>query len=124
MARKDDRFVMVRCGEGKTGVVMSGVFDSHPYPSEDWTGKGREVYYVDLKPNFIADPERATILTTERLDDSIGWFDWHGGHSGRFLNEDEEMKLEELLADYFKKMHSYVDRKAINGFYLPYDVDA
>lgn len=124
MARKDDHFVMVRCGEGKTGVVMSGVFDSHPYPSEDWTGKGREVYYVDLKPNFIADPERATILTTERLDDSIGWFDWHGGHSGRFLNEDEEMKLEELLADYFKKMHNYVDRKAINGFYLPYDVDA
>lgn len=124
MARKDDRFVLVRCGEGKTGIVMSGVFDSNPYPSEDWSGKGRKVYYVDLKPNFIADPERATIITTEKLDEAIGWFDWHEGHSGTFLYEDAEMKLEELLADYFKKIHRYVDKKTINGFYLPQDIEA
>ena len=124
MARKDDRFVLVRCGEGKTGIVMSGVFDSNPYPSEDWSGKGSKVYYVDLKPNFIADPERATIITTEKLDEAIGWFDWHGGHSGTFLYEDAEMKLEELLADYFKKIHRYVDKKTINGFYLPQDIEA
>lgn len=79
---------------------------------------------MDLKPNFIADPERATIITTEKLDEAIGWFDWHGGHSGTFLYEDAEMKLEELLADYFKKIHRYVDKKTINGFYLPQDIEA
>ena len=120
----DGTFICMHCGEGKTGVVMSGVFDSNPYPSEDWSGKGRRTYYVDLKPNFIADPERATIITTEKLDEAIGWFDWHGGHSGTFLYEDAEMKLEELLADYFKKIHRYVDKKTINGFYLPQDIEA
>ena len=42
-AHKGDRFFMVRCGEGKTGICMSGRFRSEPYIDEDWTGKGREV---------------------------------------------------------------------------------
>ncbi|MBR1544121.1 MAG: hypothetical protein IJ626_04425, partial [Muribaculaceae bacterium] len=49
-AKKGDRFVMVRCGTGKTGLVMSGIFDSNPYQSGDWSGRGRTVYYMDLEP--------------------------------------------------------------------------
>ena len=30
-AHKGDRFFMVRCGEGKTGICMSGFFSSEPY---------------------------------------------------------------------------------------------
>ena len=47
-AKCGDRFYMVRVGEGNTGVVMSGVFDSHPYEAADWSGKGRRTFYMDM----------------------------------------------------------------------------
>ncbi len=34
-ACSSDRFFMVRCGEGKTGICMSGYFASDPYKGED-----------------------------------------------------------------------------------------
>ena len=37
-----DRFFMVRCGEGNTGICMSGYFASDPYKGEDWSGNGKE----------------------------------------------------------------------------------
>lgn len=39
-AHTGDRFFMVRCGEGKTGICMSGYFISEPYRGEDWSGRG------------------------------------------------------------------------------------
>lgn len=52
-ARCGDRFYLVRVGKGNTGIVMSGVFDSHPYEDGDWSGKGRRVFYMDMLPNVI-----------------------------------------------------------------------
>ena len=48
-AKVGDRFFLVRCGEGETGIVMSGTISSKPFKGEDWSGKGREVYYVKLE---------------------------------------------------------------------------
>ncbi len=118
-AKKDDRFVMVRCGDGKTGIVMSGVFASNPYQAGDWRGKGRKVFYMEMAPNFIADPEKAEILTTEVLQKVIPSFDWSGGHSGRMLVEDQARQLEELLSDYLALFCNNVDGKTVNGFSLP-----
>ena len=36
-----DRFFLVRCGEGNTGICMSGRFSSYPFKAEDWSGRGR-----------------------------------------------------------------------------------
>ena len=47
-ARDDDRFFMVKVGPGTNRIVMSGTFSSNPYKGEDWSGKGREVYYMDM----------------------------------------------------------------------------
>lgn len=86
-----DRFYMVRCGEGKTGICMSGYFASDPYKGEDWSGKGKETYYVDLDPDVMIHPDYRVILTTEELSRAIPDFDWTGGHSGRSRHEDEEL---------------------------------
>ena len=122
-AKKGDRFVLVRCGEGKTGIVMSGVFDSNPYQAGDWSGRGRQVFYMDMKPNFIADPDNAKIITTEELQQAIPSFDWRGGASGRLLTEEQARKLEDLLANYLPQFSNNVDCKTVNGFSLPQNND-
>ena len=118
-AKKNDRFVLIRCGEGKTGLVMSGIFDSNPYQAGDWSGKGRKVFYMDMTPNFIADPEEAEIITTKQLQEAIPSFDWSGGHSGRLLTEEQARQLEDLLAPYLSQFVNNVDEETINGFSLP-----
>lgn len=118
-AKKDDRFVLIRCGEGKTGLVMCGVFDSNPYQAGDWSGRGRKVFYMDMTPNFIVDPEEAEIITTKELHEAIPSFDWSGGHSGRLLTEEQAKQLEALLAPYLSKFNNNVDEETVNGFSLP-----
>ena len=114
-AKKNDRFVMVRVGEGKTGVVMSGIFDSNPYQAGDWSGKGREVYYMNMQPNFIADPDNAPLISTSELQSAIPDFDWTGGHSGRKLNKEQSVILDKLLGKYFGRIVNLIDGKTING---------
>lgn len=119
-ARKNDRFVMVRCGKGRTGLVMSGIFASNPYQAGDWSGRGRKVYYMDLTPNFIADSEHLdNLITTADLQKAIPSFDWSGGHSGRLLTEEQAVQLENLLAGYLPQFCNNVDGKTVNGFSLP-----
>lgn len=99
-AHKGDRFFMVRCGKGKTGICMSGRFRSEPYMDEDWSGKGREVYYMDLMADTVIDPDLLPILSTEELSREIPSFDWSGGHSGRLLPAEEAEKLEQLWSEF------------------------
>lgn len=99
-AHEEDRFFMVRVGEGKTGVVMSGYFSSDPYEDEDWSGKGRQTFYMDMQPDYIFHPENTDILSTEQLTAAIPDFDWTGGHSGRMLTDEQAEKLE-VLWEYF-----------------------
>lgn len=108
-AHRGDRFFMVRCGEGKTGICMSGRFSSEPYIDEDWSGKGREVYYMDLMADTVIDPDILPILSTEILSQEIPSFDWSGGHSGRLLPAEESEKLEELWENFLE------ENKAIFG---------
>jgi len=102
-AHKGDRFFMVRCGEGKTGICMSGRFRSEPYRDEDWSGKGREVYYMDLMADTVIDPDILPILSTEVLSENIPSFDWSGGHSGRLLSAEETERLEKLWEDFLEE---------------------
>lgn len=99
-AHAGDRFFMVRVGEeglhGKgNGVVMSGYLTSEPYRGLDWSGKGREVYYMDLQPDYLFDTEKVRTLTDDFLTESFPQFDWTGGHSGRMLDADTALALED-----------------------------
>ena len=101
---EDDRFFMVKVGEGKTGIVMAGYFCSGPYEDEDWSGKGRPTRYADLTIQAQIDPDLADIITTEELTKEIPDFDWTGGHSGRLLDETSAEKLELLWLKYINKI--------------------
>ena len=102
-AKVGDRFFMVRCGEGNTGIVMSGFLDSKPYKGDDWSGKGREVYYVKMELGCIVHPDHEPILTTVELAKEMPNFDWNGGHSGRLLDKLYAGKLELMWEAYINK---------------------
>ena len=91
-----DRFFMVRCGEGNTGICMSGYFASDPCKGEGESGDGREVYKVKLEADTAIHPDYRPILTTEELTKAIPDFDWTGGHSGILLDDSHAIELEML----------------------------
>ena len=94
-AKMGDRFYLVRVGDGaNTGVVMSGVFGSRPYQSEDWSGKKRVVYYMDLYPNAVINPKVSPLMSTEELEKAVPDYQWRKGHSGIMLSERQAQSLE------------------------------
>ncbi|MBR5719389.1 MAG: hypothetical protein IKX38_00080 [Bacteroidales bacterium] len=101
-AHEGDRFFMVRVGEGKTGIVMSGVFTSEPYTDRDWNRlrQSRQIHYMDMQPNIIINPETMPIISTAQLQEAIPDFEWGRGHSGTLLTVDQAQKLEKLFAEY------------------------
>ena len=102
-AHAGDRFFMVRCGAGNTGICMSGYFSSEPYAGEDWAGRDKVTYYINLEPDVMIHPEYLPILTTIELASAIPSFDWNGGHSGRLLDEENAKTLEDLWEKFIKK---------------------
>lgn len=102
-ARVGDKFYMIRVGEGKTGVVMSGEFTSEPYVSEDWAGKGRKVYYMQMDVQTMIHPNYSPLLTTEELTKMIPEFEWSKGHSGQLLDSKNAKILDKLWNEYLKK---------------------
>ena len=63
-AHVGDRFYMIRTGEGKEGVVMRGTIIGTPYPDEDWSGRGRKVYYIRMSLSHMVHPEKTPLLLT------------------------------------------------------------
>lgn len=115
-AHEGHRFFMVRCGEGNTGICESGHFSSEPHRGEDWSGKGREVYYVELDIDVMIDTESCPILTTDILQREMPDFDWTGGHSGRVLPAKYEEKIESLWNKFLDEHESIFHRHAIRQF--------
>lgn len=101
-AQAGDRFYLVRVGQGNTGIVMKGILSSEPFEAEDWSGKGRQVFYMDMEPDYIIHPDKAPILTTAWLCENLPGFIWSSGHSGQIL----EPKLADMLEDEWDK---YID---------------
>ena len=79
----------MRVGEGNTGIVMKGVLSSEPFEAEDWSGKGRQVFYMDMEPDIIINPDKAPIITTAELQRDL-----------------PGPKLADMLED---KWHKYID---------------
>ena len=117
-ARKGDRFFMVRVGEGNTGVFAAGRFTSDPFKDEDWSGKGREVYYMQMEFETVFHPERAEIITTEELERELPHLDWRKGHSGQMLDAESAERLELMWRDYVGRNKSlYLPRAVKNDSY-------
>ncbi len=99
-----DKFYMIRTGKGKHGVVMRGTIIGLPYPDEDWSGKGRRVYYVRMRLSHMIHPEKALLLlTTDDLGKAIPEFNWEEGHSGVILGDAMAKQLDGLWHNYVEK---------------------
>ena len=111
-----DHFYMIRTGEGKNGVVMRGTISGTPYPDEDWSGKGRKVYYIRMSLTNMIHPEKTPLLlTTDELKEAIPDFSWKEGHSGEILNDAQSAKLEEVWADYIERTHAMSSKDVVEG---------
>lgn len=88
-----DRVFFLRMGE-KPQLLASGYITSEPYQDEDWSGRGREVYYADFYFDVACHPDYKHVLTAETLEKEIGDFDWRAGHSGVLLTEQQAETLE------------------------------
>lgn len=111
-----DHFYMIRTGEGKNGVVMRGTIIGTPYPDEDWSGKGRKVYYIRMSLSNMIHPERTPLLlTTDELTEVIPDFNWKGGHSGEILSDAQADKLEKVWKDYIERTHAISSEEVVDG---------
>jgi hypothetical protein len=105
-AHVGDRFYMIRTGEGKEGVVMRGTIIGTPYPDEDWSGRGRKVYYIRMSLSHMVHPEKTPLLlTVEDLNKGVPGFNWNNGHSGEMLNDELAFQLEEVWHNYVEHVH-------------------
>lgn len=100
--RKRDIVYLLKVGYGATGIVAKGKVTSKAYRDDDWSGMGRETYYVDFEPICMVSPDAAPILTSQQLENDIPDFDWRGGHSGLLLTEEQESRLNTLWGNYIK----------------------
>lgn len=100
-ARSGDNFYLIKCGEGRTGIVMKGFFTSSPYEADDWSGKQRKVHYMDLRPTFMVHPQTPFgLLSCEELSSVMPEFQWDGGHSGRLLPQEYTAILDRMWDEY------------------------
>lgn len=115
-ARDGDRFYMVKVGPGTNGIVMSGTFTSEPYQGEDWSGKGRTVFYMEMEIEEMIHPDRCPLLTSERLSMEIPDFTWTEGHSGRILTEEQAERLAILWNHYLKENAFIFEPRAARNY--------
>lgn len=102
-AKCGDRFFMIKVGPGSNGVVMSGTFSSEPYQDEDWSGRGRTTFYMDMDIKEMIHPDRCPLLTSDMLAQEIPDFEWTGGHSGQLLSKEQAEKLQVLWDKYLEE---------------------
>lgn len=104
-ARSGDNFYLVKCGEGRTGIVMKGFFTSEPYEADDWSGKNRNVHYMDLRPTFMIHPQSPLgLLSCDFLTEVMPDFQWDGGHSGRMLPDEYVPILNDMWDRYVTRL--------------------
>lgn len=117
-AHKGDRFFMLRVGEGNTGLFAAGRFTTEPYKSDDWSGKGREVYYMGMEFETIFHPERTEIITSEELRGELPNINWYNGHSGEMLDKESAERLEIIWRDFIGRNKAiYLPRAVKNDNY-------
>lgn len=136
LAHEGDRFFMVRCKNkpvpgklnqwGKqlwepviddhTGVCMSGRFTSEPFRGEDWSGKGREVFYMKMFIDVAVNPDVMPVLKTSEIQAAIPGFDWKGGASGRLIDEESAEKLANLWEQFCKEHKDEIYDSEVSAF--------
>ena len=116
-----DKFYMIRTGKGTHGVVMRGTFIGTPYPDDDWSGKGRKVYYIRMSLSHMIHPDKSPLLlTTAELAQNIPEFNWEEGHSGVMLDDTIAMRLEAYWNECEEEVHQAIEEGYVDVDYNKY----
>lgn len=109
---KGDEFYMLKVGCGINGIVMAGKLTSEPYVSDDWSGRGRKVYYSDFKAELMVNPATLPIIESNYLEDNVPGFDWFAGHSGAVL-DDQQAQVFHIIYDRYLRANApvFLDRQ-------------
>lgn len=97
-----DNLFLLKVGAGVNGIVAAGKIISEPSVDEDWSGKDRVVYYCDFKFSVMINPSSFSLLSSDKLAENMPDFDWHGGHSGMVLNEQQGKIMKKLWKAYLQ----------------------
>ncbi|MDD6228427.1 MAG: hypothetical protein PUA94_05290 [Bacteroidales bacterium] len=122
----EDELYWIKVGLGQIGIVGHGTITSDPYEDEDWSGKGRETFYVNFEPDILINPDALTLLTCKELSEAIPDFEWDKGHSGLVLNDRQAEKLRYLWVDYLDSHKKEFLRESIKDndiIYLQQDLE-
>ncbi len=95
-AHKGDNFYMLRTGDNMAGIVFRGVFTSEPYSDDDWAGKGKQRYYMDMDCYDCMPAAQKPLVSLEELEKALPDIDWRRGHSGQLLSKEDANRLDEL----------------------------
>ena len=95
-AHQGDRFYMLRTGDEHAGLVFRGVFTSDPYPGDDWAGRGKQRYYMEMGCYDCVLPDQKPPVDIDALEKALPNIDWRRGHSGQLLSQEDVEKLDEL----------------------------
>lgn len=97
-AHVGDRFVMMRVGDYKPGIIYYGNLSSEPFAGDDWAGSDKKRMYV-MMDCFGWRQNDDPIISAEVLNAEIRGVDWMHGHSGVVLPADVDDRLEVLLRE-------------------------
>ena len=104
-AHQGDRFIFIKVGSEKpTGIVGVGTFISEPYRDEDWSGQGREIYYMDMEWESVINPTSDKILKTPELIKAIPEVHWSSGRAGIEVAPEIAGKIEALWKKYLESV--------------------
>lgn len=110
-AREGDRFIFIRVGyEKPTGIVGVGVFTSEPYQGEDWSGQGRDIWYMAMEFDAVVNPESDKVLPTAEIAALVPEVDWTKGKAGVMVSPETAGKIlaawdSHLCRNCFKEEH-------------------
>lgn len=123
-AHEGDRYYMIRTGAGRNGIVMRGTFLGQAYTDNDWSGRGRRVYYIDMCVEDMLHPELCPLLlTTDELAEALPDFDWQSGHSGVLLDDMTARRLDAIWAEYRTRLDDKIEEALRKSKYYANCID-
>lgn len=112
-----DTCYLIRCNDlkGPHGVVAKGRIISEPYMGQDWSGRGRKIFYADWFPQeFIDTSSVVSPLTPEKLETELPDFKWRGGRSGQMLSKEYGDRLDLLWNEHLATLLPNIN----NGLFI------
>ena len=108
-AHEGDRFIFIRVGyEKPTGIVGVGFFKSEPYRGEDWSGQGRDIWYMAMEFDAVVNPESDKILPTAEIAALVPEINWTRGKAGVMVSP-------EIAARIMAAWDSHLCKNCFNG---------